>query len=252
MRTVSEVAALTGVTVRTLHHYDEIGLLSPRERSEAGYRLYRYEDLERLREILVWRELGFTLGDIAALLDDPGHDQLSALRRQRALVHADLGRLGAVASLLDEAIAARERGTRQTEEEMFDPAAHQAEARERWGQTDAYKESARRTATYGDAEWTAIKAESESLVGEYAALMARGVAAGDAGARAVAERHRAHIARWFYECSPEMHRRLGEMYVTDERFRRNYDNVAPGLALYVRDAINAAAVDVVDSENPAA
>jgi DNA-binding transcriptional MerR regulator len=250
MRTVSEVAELTGVTVRTLHHYDAIGLLSPAARSEAGYRLYSYEDLERLREILVWRQLGFALGDVTALLDDPAHDRLTALRRQRALVEADLGRLGSVARLLDDAISAHQNGIRQKEEEMFDHAAYDDEARERWGHTDAYKESARRTAAYGDAEWAAIKAESDAIVADYAALMADGIAVADPGPRAVAERHRAHIGRWFYDCSPEMHRRLGEMYVADERFGRNYDDVAPGLAVYVRDAMGAAA-DAVDSGRPA-
>ncbi len=92
MRTVSEVSELARVTVRTLHHYDEIGLLSPSDRSAAGYRLYSYEDLMRLQEILVWRALGFSLVEIQGLLDDPEHDQLSALRRQRELVERDLER----------------------------------------------------------------------------------------------------------------------------------------------------------------
>src|ERR1700747_222422 len=76
MRTVSEVAELTGVTVRALHHYDELGLLCPSARSEAGYRLYSYDDLARLREILIWRRLGFSLNEVRSLLDDPGHDRL--------------------------------------------------------------------------------------------------------------------------------------------------------------------------------
>jgi DNA-binding transcriptional MerR regulator len=86
MRTVGEVAKLAGVTVRTLHHYDEIGLLSPGVRSDAAYRLYSYEDLIRLQEILVWRQLGFSLAETQALLDDPGYDRANALRRQRELV----------------------------------------------------------------------------------------------------------------------------------------------------------------------
>ena len=88
MKTVGEVAELAGVTVRTLHHYDELGLLSPSERSGAGYRLYSHDDLERLQEILIWRQLGFSLVEIVSLLDDPGHDRLAALERQRELVGA--------------------------------------------------------------------------------------------------------------------------------------------------------------------
>jgi DNA-binding transcriptional MerR regulator len=244
MRTVSEVAELTGVTVRTLHHYDEIGLLSPRERSDAGYRLYSYSDLERLREILVWRELGFSLAEVRSLLDDPAHDRVRALRRQRSLVEADLARLGGTALMLDAAIEAYESGVRQEEKSMFegfDPAAYEDEARSRWGHEASYQESARRTASYGEQDWARIRAEAEAVVTDFAALLRAGSPASGEAARAVAERHRTHIGRWFYECSPEMHRRLGEMYIADERFARNYEQVEPGLAAYVRAAVAAAA-----------
>ncbi len=96
MKTVGEVAELARVSVRTLHHYDELGLLSSSERSEAGYRLYSYDDLARLREILIWRALGFSLAEIASVLDDPGHDRLAALERQRGLVGREIERLGAL------------------------------------------------------------------------------------------------------------------------------------------------------------
>src|SRR5579862_3032062 len=101
MKTVGEVADLAHVTVRTLHHYDELGLLSPSERSEAGYRLYSYADLARLQEILIWRQLGFALSEIRALLDDPAYDRICALKRQRELVEGDLKRLGALAASID-------------------------------------------------------------------------------------------------------------------------------------------------------
>ena len=237
---------MTGVTIRTLHHYDEIGLLSPRERSDAGYRLYSYSDLERLREILVWRELGFSLAEVRSLLDDPAHDRVRALRRQRSLVEADLARLGGTALMLDAAIEAAERGVRQEETSMFDgfdPSQYEGETRARWGHTDAYRESARRTASYSEEDWGRIRAEAEAVVGDFAALLRTGSPAAGEAARAVAERHRAHIGQWFYECSPEMHRRLGEMYMADERFARNYEQVEPGLAAYVRDAVAAAASD---------
>src|ERR1700730_9622060 len=100
MRTVGELSELAGVTVRTLHHYDEIGLLSPSDRSEAGYRLYSYADLERLQEVLVWRQLGFSLAEIKALLDEPGYDRGSALRRQRELVEVQIEQLGATAQAI--------------------------------------------------------------------------------------------------------------------------------------------------------
>jgi DNA-binding transcriptional MerR regulator len=120
MKTVGEVAELAGVTVRTLHHYDELGLLSPSGRSDAGYRLYSYDDLTRLREILIWRGLGFGLGEIAALLDDPGHDRLAALERQRELIEGERERLGALAAAVDAAIAAHRNGTRLETTTMFE------------------------------------------------------------------------------------------------------------------------------------
>src|ERR1700752_2858938 len=111
MNTVGEVAELAGVSVRTLHHYDELGLLCPSERSGAGYRLYSYDDLARLQEILIWRQLGFSLAEIVLLLDDPGHDRLAALERQRELVGREIDRLGALAAAVDAAIDAQRNGT---------------------------------------------------------------------------------------------------------------------------------------------
>lgn len=244
MRTVGEVSELAGVTVRALHHYDEIGLLSPRARSDAGYRLYSYDDLARLQEILVWRALGFTLGEIQAMLDDPGYDRSSALARQRTLVQRELERLGGLMHALDAALAAQRTGTRLKETTMFegfDPAEYEDEARERWGATDAYRESQRRTAGYREEQWRAIREESDAIVREFAELLESGEPADGERAQSVAERHRQHITRWFYECTPQIHRGLGEMYVADERFTRTYERVAPGLAAYIRDAIAAAA-----------
>jgi DNA-binding transcriptional MerR regulator len=240
MRTVSEVAELTGVTVRALHHYDELGLLCPSERSEAGYRLYSYDDLARLREILIWRALGFSLSEIGSLLDDRASDRLSALERQRELVEEKIERLGALAAAVEEAIDAELSGTRLEETKMFegfDPSEYEDEARERWGHTEAYQESARRTRSYGEGEWAEIRGESQQLVRELVALMRAGEPADGDAARALAERHRAHLSRWFYPCSPQMHRGLAEMYIGDERFARTYEREAEGLAAYFHDAI---------------
>ncbi|MGI9183588.1 MAG: MerR family transcriptional regulator [Solirubrobacteraceae bacterium] len=240
MRTVGEVSELAGVTVRTLHHYDEIGLLRPSGRSEAGYRLYAHADLERLQEILVWRQLGFSLTEVQGLLDDPSYDRGFALRRQRELVELGLERLGATARALDEALAAHDTGTNQKEMTMFkdfDPTEYEDETRERWGHTDAYQESSRRAASYDEAEWSTIRAEAEQQVTDFAALMAAGEPADGEQARAVAERHRQHITQWFYPVSVSMHRNLAELYVGDPRYGASYDGVAQGLAAYVREAI---------------
>jgi DNA-binding transcriptional MerR regulator len=247
MHPVGELSTLAGVTVRTLHHYDEIGLLIPSERSATGYRLYSYADLERLQEILVWRQLGFALEDIGALLDDPAHDRETALRRQRELVGSELERLRATARALDAALAAHRQGDQMQPESMFegfDPTRYEEETRERWGDTDAYRESARRTAGYGEPEWTQIRAEADGVVADFARLLAAGGPADGAEAGAVAERHRRHIIRWFYDVSPSMHRNLAAMYIADARFAASYERVAPGLAQYVHDAVLANAAEL--------
>lgn len=246
MKTVGEVSALAGITVRTLHHYDKRGLLSPGARSESGYRLYSEHDLQRLQEILGWRALGFSLQEIGELLDEPGHDRLSALRTQRELVDTELARLTGLARALDQAIATVEHGDQQPEETMFhgfDSSDYEDEARERWGDTDAYKESARRAASYGEARWREINAHAQEIERRFAELKRSGQAADSEPAQAVAEQARRHIDRWFYPCSREMHRALGDMYVTDPRFAANYEQLEPGLAAYVRDAIAANASD---------
>jgi MerR family transcriptional regulator, thiopeptide resistance regulator len=242
MKTVGEVSALAGITVRTLHHYHERGLLSPSGRTDSGYRLYSERDLERLQEILGWRALGFSLEEIGELLDEAGHERLSALRAQRELVDTELARLAGLARALDRAIATVEAGDPQQEETMldgFDPSQYEDEARERWGHTDAYKESARRVASYGEEQWREIKAQAQEIERRFAELKRSGQPADGEPARATAEQARLHIDRWFYSCSREMHRTLGDMYVADPRFATNYDEVESGLAAYVRDAIAA-------------
>src|SRR3954447_21672572 len=245
MNTVKEVAELSGVTVRTLHHYDEIGLLRPSERSEAGYRLYSRADLERLQEILGWRELGFPLSEIRALVDDPHYDRASALRRQRELVEQERERLASLRAALDAAISAEESGKEQDVKTMFegfDPQEFHEEAEERWGGTPQWEESQRRTRGYGEAEWRSIHAEGDAIAAEFAALMESGADPQGAEATALALRHREYISKWFYECTPTIHHGLGDLYVNDPRFTKKWDEHGAGLALYVRDAIQAAAV----------
>ena len=129
-----------------------------------------------------------------------------------------------------------------TKEELFDgfdPAEYEDEARERWGHTDAYKESARRTKGYTERDWERFKAESEDIGLSIAALMDEGVAPDDPRAMDQVERHRLQIDRWFYPCSHEIHANLGLMYVADPRFKATYEKIHEGMAQYVCDAIQA-------------
>jgi MerR family transcriptional regulator, thiopeptide resistance regulator len=242
---VSQIARLAGVSVRTLHHYDQIGLLSPAERSGAGYRRYGDDDLRRLQQVMFYRELGFALSDITDLISDPDAEPAEHLRRQRALLVARLERTRRLVTAVERAMEADRLGIALTPEERLevfgahDPADFADEATQRWGDTDAYRQSRRRTTAYGKQDWLAIKAEAEQISAAFAVAQAAGEAPESAVAMDAAERHRQHIARWFYDCPPGMHRGLGEMYVTDERFAANYESVAPGLAAYIRDAFAA-------------
>ena len=243
--TVGRVAALSGVTIRTLHHYDEVGLLSPGGRSAVGYRIYEDRDLERLQRILFYRDLGFTLDEILTIVDDPRTDALGHLRRQRGLLNERIERLSAMVDAIDYEMEARTMDIPLTPEERlevfgeFRPEDYAEEAEQRWGQTAAYKESQRRVASYKREDWQRLKAEEKEIRARLAAALESGLAPDSEEAMAAAEAHRQHINRWFYECDYEIHRRLTEMYVSDERFRSNYDTQTPGLAVFIRDAAHA-------------
>ncbi|MET7491475.1 MerR family transcriptional regulator [Streptomyces sp900116325] len=242
---VGQVAGFAGVTVRTLHHYDGIGLLSPSGRSHAGHRRYDDGDLDRLQQILFYRELGFPLEEIAVLLDDPDADPQDHLRRQHALLSGRIAELQKMAAAVETAMEARKMGINLTPEEKFevfgakDPEEHAEEAERRWGGTATYAESQRRVARYTKDDWKRMQAEVAAWSEAYTAVMEAGEPAGSEAAMELAEAHRLHISTWFYECTYEIHRGLGEMYVGDPQFRAYYESIRPGLAEHLRDAIDA-------------
>jgi DNA-binding transcriptional MerR regulator len=245
---VGQVAGFAGVTVRTLHHYDEIGLLVPSERSHAGHRRYSDADLDRLQQILFYRELGFPLDEVAALLDDQATgkaDPRAHLRRQHELLTARIEKLQKMAAAVEHAMEARTMGINLTPEEKFevfgdkDPEQYTEEAEQRWGGTEAYAESQRRTARYTKDDWKRMQDEMASWGERYDALMAAGEPPTGERAMDMAEEHRQHICKWFYECAYELHQCLGGMYVSDERFKEFYDSMRPGLAEHLREAITA-------------
>ncbi|MFB9233971.1 MerR family transcriptional regulator [Plantactinospora siamensis] len=243
--TVGRVAEAAGVSVRTLHHYDEIGLLRPGSRTSGGYRRYDDADLDRLQQILFYRELGFPLEEIAAILDDPDADPVSHLRRQHELLTGRVKRLQQMVQAIEFAMEARSMNIRLTPEERFevfgeaDPDRHAAEAERRWGDTDAYRESARRAARYTKDDWLRIKAEQEDWNRRFVAVMDSGAAPDGPAARELAEEHRQLISRSFYECGYDMHRGLADMYMADPRFTQTYETIRPGMAGYLRTAIHA-------------
>lgn len=242
--TVSRAARLAGVSVRTLHHYDEIGLLRPSARNASGYRFYGQSDLQRLQQILFFKELGFPLEEIQRLLADPGFDLRAALQMQRQILREKSARMQQLLGAVDRALEALDRGQTMTKEEMFevfgdDPSRHEAEAEQRWGDTEAHRESRRRTAGYGKQDWARMKEEADGIYQKLAAAAEAGLAPGDLASMDAAEEHRLHIERWFYPCPRAMHRALGEMYVGDPRFTGFFERIRPGLAAFARDAFRA-------------
>lgn len=250
--TVGRVAELVGVSVRTLHHWDAIGLVRPSGRSWSGYRLYDADDVARIHRVLVYRELGLALARIGEILDDPAVDPREHLLRQRDLLDERIRRLERTARAVDEMIERTTMDdTRRTDtpgigispEEQarifgtdWDPA-YQDEARERWGHTDAWTQSARRSAERGAEDWQRLKDELDDVETALVGALRRGVAPGSEEANALAERHRATVAH-HYDCTYSMQVVLARMYTEDPRFAAHYDQRADGLAAWLRRVID--------------
>lgn len=240
---VSEVARITGVSVRTLHHYEEIGLLVPASRTAAGYRVYRRENLLRLQQILIQRELGLSLEDIRLSLDDPKFDHRQALMSQREQLKERARATDDMIRAIDQALALlnAENSTMDIKAifDGFDPAKYEAEAKERWGNTDAYKESAKRTQRYNEADWKRLKDDQSAINRDAATAMHANKRPDGDEAMDIAERHRLLIDRWFYPCSHATQCGLADMYEADSRFAENIDKHGAGLTPFLAEAIRA-------------
>ena len=239
---VGQVAGFARTTVRTLHHYDEIGLLCPSGRTPSGYRRYDDADLDRLQQILFYRELGFSLDDIASVLDDRGVSPSEHLRRQHRLLSARIARLQEMAAAVEEALEASTMGIRLTPEEKFEVFGegyqeYEAEAEQRWGGSAAWKESQRRAAALSKEDWLRIKAEGDAIMRRISEAVRSGTAPDSEPGMAVAEDHRQHICRNFYDCSYAMQRGLAEMYLADPRFAETYEREVRGGSVWFHDAV---------------
>lgn len=236
---VGEVAKLAGVTVRTLHHYDEIGLLRPGGRTRGGYRQYAESDLDRLQQILFYRELGFSLDAIATVLDDPDADLHVHLPRQRELLAGKLERLRALLELIDRTIEARRFGEPLTASERleifgnWEPPAGYAEKQRQYVDTDAWKRMAAEKADWTKDDWLRLSEERK----DYARRLAAAI---DAGLRPDSEEAKA-LAREHLKVLPhEWAREIVDGYVTQPEtfgFSVRPDEQRPGMAEWLRDAV---------------
>ena len=235
---INEVAKLTGISVRTLHYYDEIGLLPPDEVMESGYRLYGNNALERLQQILFFRELGFALKEIQKILNNPAFDQNGALENHKKLLLLKRARLDDLIALVDSTL----KGEPKMSFKEFDMTEIEAaqkdyakEVEERWGRTEAYAESSRKTKSYHKEDWARIAEEEEQIYREFAARIGQDVSTPEV--QNLVAKWQTHITNNFYRCSKEILAGLGNMYVLDERFTKNINKHGDGLAEFMSRAI---------------
>lgn len=228
---------MTGVSVRTLHYYDEIGLLKPAiVDAQNGYREYDKKSLVRMTEILFYRELDFPLKTILQILSSPDYDKAEAIRKQKELLTLKRERLDRLISALDEA----EKG--EIPMSIFDNEYESArscyaeEAKERWGNTEAYRESEQKTAGYSDKKWDSVNAGLNAVLAEFSSLK-DSLPPESESAQSLVRKLQAYITDNFYTCTNEILAGLGQMYVADERFKANIDKNGAGTAEYISEAI---------------
>lgn len=235
---ISEVAKLTGITVRTLHYYDEVGLLKPSEITEAGYRLYSREDLEILQQILFFRELDFPLSQIKEIMNNPNYDKEEALKKQKELLIQQRQRIEGLIKLIEKRIEGdnnmsfKEFDMNEIEENKKKYA---KEVKERWGTSKAYEESEKKTSSYNKEKWGDINQETSEIFKGFAEL--RNSDPGSEEVQELVRRWQKYITDNFYTCTNEILSGLGLMYVEDERFKENLDKNGEGTAKLMAEEI---------------
>lgn len=235
---ISEVAKLTGITVRTLHYYDEVGLLKPSEITEAGYRLYSREDLEILQQMLFFRELDFPLSQIKEIMNNPNYDKEEALKKQKELLIQQRQRIEGLIKLIEKRIEGdnnmsfKEFDMNEIEENKKKYA---KEVKERWGTSKAYEESEKKTSSYNKEKWGDINQETSEIFKGFAEL--RNSDPGSEEVQELVRRWQKYITGNFYTCTNEILSGLGLMYVEDERFKENLDKNGEGTAKLMAEAI---------------
>jgi DNA-binding transcriptional MerR regulator len=235
---INEVAKLVGVTVRTLHYYDEIGLLKPSKITEAGYRLYDEDTLTVLQQILFFKELDFSLNQIKDIMTNPSFDKTEALKNHKELLIKKRERIDKLITLVDNTI----KGENNMSFKEFDMTEIEStkkkyakEVQERWGNSDAYIESEKKCNNYSKDKWQEIDEESRNILKAFAANMDK--TPDNKEVQALVKEWQCFITAKFYKCTNEILKCLGLMYVQDERFKENIDRNGDGTAEFISQAI---------------
>lgn len=235
---INEVAALTGVTVRTLQYYDKINLLKPEKVTDAGYRIYGRKELLVLQQILFLKELDFSLKDIKNIIQNPSFKKKDYIKKQRELLVQKRDHIDNLISLTDKLI----RGETDMSFKEFDMTEIEAnkrkyakEVKEKYGTTDQYKESEQKTSQYTRDQWNAIDEEGKNILKEFSNI--KNTACSSDKAQNLVKAWQNYITKNFYKCTDEILMCLGQMYIGDERFTKNIDKNGEGTAKFMYDAI---------------
>lgn len=236
MRTVKDVSKLTGVSVRTLHYYDAIGLLTPTKVTNAGYRMYDDTALSRLQSILLFRELQFSLKEIKEFLDSPDFNQEETIAQQIKLLELQYKHIGELISFAREI---QTKGVKTMNFEVFDTneiEQYKTEVKSKWGNSKAYQEYEQRVVSHSEHNDSKFVNEIMSLFTDLGAM--KQLPPTDKAVQEKIAALQAYINENFYTCSNDILKELGEMYVCDDRFKKNIDRFGgEGTAKFVREAI---------------
>ncbi len=237
---IQELATLAGVSVRALHHYDRIGLLVPKRNGANGYRVYGETELLRLQQILFFRELEFSLEEIGKILANPGFDMAAALAEHRSMILLKRKRLDALVKTIDKTIKKIMKETNMKDEELYDAFSNEemkelaAEAKERWGNTEAYKQSQEKMRTMTKERMKEIQEEGDAIFRKAATLV--GTDAGSDEMQEIVRQHYAYLSN-FYAPNAAMYKGMAEMFASDPRFRKHFESYHPELPEFMRDAM---------------
>lgn len=242
--TVQQLATLAKVTGRTLRHYDRIGLLRPAERRTNGYRRYTDADALRLQHILFYRELDLPLSEIKRILSRPDFDAARALRDQKRLIELKRARLGKILKTIELTLKHMDQNQPVTAEDLYGDLpketyeAYQAEAKQRWGNTDAYKQSHERVKNMTKGDLKAMKDETDRNLKALVSLMESGKAPTDTAVQKEIAAHRAGVNK-YYDCTDEIYAGLADMYLVDQRFADFYRKYHKDLPEFLVAGMNA-------------
>ena len=238
MKTVHEVSRITGVSIRALQYYDQIGLLRPAERSESGYRLYDDSSLERLQQILLFRELEFPLQEIRRILDSPDFDRTRAMEQQITLLRMKQEHLQ---KLIELAENIKMKGGNPMDFTAFDRTKleeYAEAAKKTWGDTQAYREYEEKARGRSDRDESAVAQGLMAIFRDFGALRGGDPASAEAQAQVAALQ--GYISANYYNCTPEILSGLGRMYAAGGEFTENIDRYGgEGTARFVNEAIQA-------------